>query len=128
MTAVTNERVPQTIDAALIARAQGVYDNATGPGFRWSQESSEVTEALDELASALGFYRRIIAGDLTPEGAYEDLRLCQYANRPREWRLSAALRMAAEDAMAEAEEVVKVIAEVADGIAAEVRGEEGGEQ
>lgn len=120
---ITPARIPQTIDAALIARAQAIYDNAMGPGFRWSQESSEVTDALDELASAIGFYRRIADGHLAPEIAYG---MC--SSLPQEHWLTVALRLAAEEAVLEAEEVTKVIAEVlGDRIAAEVRGEDKGE-
>ena len=128
MTITGDGTIPATIDAALIARAQAIYGNATGPGFRWSQESSEVAEALGELASAISFYRRIAGGDVSPEGAYGVLRLPWHQHRSHEQRLSIALRMAAEDARDEAEEVIKVITEVlGDGIAAEVRGTEGGE-
>jgi len=127
VTALAAELVPQAVDAAFIAGAQRIYDNATGPGFRWSQENSDVTEALGELADAIGFYRRIATGNESPEGAYGVLCLPWNRYRSHEQRLSIALRMAAEESMAEADVVLAVIAEeLGDGIAAEVRGEERG--
>jgi hypothetical protein len=60
--------VPQTIDAALITRAQGVCDRAAG--IPLAQEIPEVTGALAELAGALRFYHRIATGQLAPEVAY----------------------------------------------------------
>lgn len=118
MTAATLAgRIPQAIDAALIARAQGVCDRAAG--LPLARENDEVTGALAELAGALRFYRRIAAGQLSPVAAYSLV-----ASRPEAQWLPLALRMAAEDAAAEAEEVVKVITEeLGDGIAAGVRGE-----
>ena len=98
--------VPQTIDAALILRAQGIYDTAT-TGLR-AVEHAEVREALAELAAALEFYQSIAAGWVPPEAAYEHLfEVWEYSRR-----LGLALRLAAEDAMAEADEVVKVLAEL----------------
>jgi len=90
MTITGDGTIPATIDAALIARAQAIYGNATGPGFRWSQESSEVAEALGELASAISFYRRIAGGDVSPEAAYT-----LTTSRPEAQRLPLALHLAA---------------------------------
>ena len=106
MTAETVTTVPQTIDAALILRAQGIYDTTTGLR---AVEHAEVREALAELAAALEFYQSIAAGWVPPEVAYEQLF---EARGGPEWRLALALRLAAEDAMAEADEVVKVLAEL----------------
>ena len=112
MTAVATERVPQTVDAALIARAQAVCERVADLSL--AQENDEVTGALAELAGALRFYHRIAAGGLTPEAAYT-----LTTDWPEGQRFALALHMAAEDAAADAEVVVKVIAEQA--------GEEGGE-
>jgi len=122
VTALAAERVPQTIAAALIARAQAVCERAAD--LPMAQEIGEVTGALAELAGALRFYRDIASGRVAPEEAWEHLH---EARGGLEWRLAIALRLAAEEATEEAREVIKVIAEqVGDGIAAEVRGEERG--
>ena len=106
MTAETIATVPQTIDQALTTRAQGVYDTTIT---LQAAEHAEVREALAELAAALEFYQSIAAGWVPPEVAYEQLF---EARGGPEWRLALALRLAAEDAMAEADEVVKVLAEL----------------
>ena len=106
MNTETIATVPQTIDAALILRAQGIYD--TTATLR-AVEHAEVREALAELAAALEFYQSIAAGWVPPEVAYEQLF---EARGGPEWRLALALRLAAEDAMAEADEVVKVLSEL----------------
>ena len=104
MTTETITAVPQTIDAALILRAQGIYDTTAT---LQAVQHAEVREALAELAAALEFYRTIAAGWVAPERAYG---MC--ISLPREHWLPLALRMAAEEAVLEADEVVKVLAEL----------------
>ena len=106
MSTKTVASVPQTIDAALITRAQGVYDTTIT---LQAVQHAEVREALAELAAALEFYQSIAAGWVPPEVAYEQLF---EARGGPEWRLALALRLAAEDAMTEADEVIAVLTEL----------------
>ena len=107
MSTETITTVPQTIDAALILRAQGVYNNTAS--LPVVMRHRELWEALAELAAALEFYQSIAAGWVPPEVAYEQL---SEARGGPEWRLALALRLAAEDAREDADEVVKVLAEL----------------
>ena len=105
MSTETVTSVPQTIDAALITRAQGVYDNTIT---LQAVQHAEVREALAELAAALEFYQSIAAGWVPPEVAYEHLfEVWEYGRR-----LGLALRLAAEDAREEADEVIAVLTEL----------------
>lgn len=111
-------------DIAVARGAREVFARATGPGFyralRPGTALVPLIVAVGDLGKALEFYELILAEELCPAAAYEELLHFQ----PDELRYAEALRMAAEEAAGEAAELVQVTAEhVGDEAAAMVSGQ-----
>ena len=97
-------------DVITSRAAREVFARATGPGCEWpAAEMSRraIAAAVTDLGEALEFYQDILAEELHPTSAYEDLLHFQ----PEGQRFAEALRLAAEEAMEAATEVIRVIGE-----------------
>jgi hypothetical protein len=112
-------------DIAIAAAAREIFTRATGPGCEWPDAGAKaIGRAVLDLGDALEFYQLILAGELHPASAYEDLEQWQ----PEELRFAEALERAADEAMDAAREVTRVIGEHAgEQAAAYVSGIEGGQ-
>ena len=96
-----------TQPAALIIQAQKVSVRAKSEHVRIpGHAAAELGNIIADLDESLEFHHRIAGGDLAPEQAYG---MC--SSLPESEWLQVALTMAAEEAMYEADEVIKVIQE-----------------